>query len=91
MPNSVEFYCCSQFAVTRERIQASPRQFYTDVLMYLQKTQIQGNHHTNKVFTLGDVFTSFWALMFGEAAVLNRGTSDCELFDTPDCDHLTRD
>ena len=91
MPNRIEFYCCSQFAVTRDRIKARPRKFYTDVLMYLHQTQIQGNHHRDKVFTLGDVFTIYWPLMFGESAILGPQMSDCELFDTPDCNRPSRE
>ena len=57
-----------------------PREFYRRTLEYLQDNTITDNHHVGKAFTLGDVFTVYWPLIFGEPAVLNNTTSDCDLF-----------
>ncbi|DBA98269.1 TPA: hypothetical protein ACH3X1_001191 [Trebouxia sp. C0004] len=85
MPSEVEYYCCGQFAVSRQKIQAHNRSFYENMLMYFQSNTIKGNHHVDKVFVMGDILTTYWSMIFGEKPNIAPAHADCELFASPGC------
>jgi len=88
MPSEVEYYCCGQFAVSRQNIQAHNRSFYRNMLMFFQSNTIKGNHHVDKVFVMGDVLTTYWPMIFGEKPSIAPAHADCELFVSPGCSTL---
>ena len=69
MPAKVSYTCCGQFVVPREKITFRPRSFYQAALNYLADNDLRGNHHLDKKYVLGDLFTVYYGMIFGEPAL----------------------
>lgn len=54
MPHKICFACCSQFAVSRERIQQRSRYFWQQNLHYLQYNDIQASNLRPKNYMVGE-------------------------------------
>jgi len=80
MPDIVRFPCCSQFAVTREAVHLRSRFFWQQNIHYMEHNDIQASNLREKSHMVGDIWTPFWPMLFGEKADYERRIPDEELF-----------
>lgn len=80
MPKTISFPCCSQFAVTRDAVHLRSRFFWQQNLHYLEHNDIQASNIKPKMHMVGDIWTVYWPMLFGEPADYQRKVPDHELF-----------
>lgn len=80
MPHRITFVCCSQFAVTKDRILSRRKDFWAQNMHYLLHNDIQAINLRPKYHVIGDIWTIYWPMIFGEAAEYERQIADEELF-----------
>ncbi|CAL8463939.1 g3474 [Coccomyxa elongata] len=71
MPHTIHGPCCAEFIVSRERIEAHPREFYVGLRDWIVDTELDR-------YRSGRVFEYMWAIMFGEPAV-TEPIEECDL------------
>lgn len=65
VPGEIQYFCCGQFAVTRERIMLLPRNFYLQAIYWIENSTLGGS--ISPVYSKSLVFETVWHLLFGEA------------------------
>lgn len=63
MPGEIGNVCCGQFAVSRERIRARPKEDYVRILDWAATTELTDD------FGVGWVMEKLWHIVFGMDAV----------------------
>ncbi|KAK9919029.1 hypothetical protein WJX75_008842 [Coccomyxa subellipsoidea] len=71
MPHIIHGPCCAEFIVSRERIEAHPREFYMGLRDWIRDTELDR-------YRSGRVFEYMWPIMFGEPAV-TKPIEECDL------------
>ena len=69
-------------AFKRISVHRRPLAFWQAALAFTQENDVRANHYNNKNWVLGDVFVTFWALMFGKSPRASEWHTrpDCEIF-----------
>ena len=60
-----------------------PQAFWQALLDFVRLNDLQASHNANKPGVVGDVFVTFWAMIFGKPpkAADWGGIPECDLFD----------
>ena len=79
IPEEVRCSVTAEFFVTRERIQAHPREFYLKNVEYIMTA---GPKYGLNSYTLGCIYEIAWHFIFGEPAYMEGLTiQPCDLFE----------
>merc|ERR1712196_681553 len=83
-PEAFGSYCCSQFVVHRDRLQARPQQFYERIVQYLLgqlplACAQDVSYDARPRIAVSALFEHLWHVVLGEAPVLPPRSSDARL------------
>jgi len=73
LPDQLNFYCCGQFVVSRERIRLRPLQFYQQLFDFVIDERIS-------TYSSSHLLEYTWSYILGEPANRTRYPNDCHVF-----------
>eukprot|EP00754_Rhynchopus_humris_P023956 Rhum_TRINITY_DN14852_c6_g1::Rhum_TRINITY_DN14852_c6_g1_i1::g.123393::m.123393 len=87
LPRCITFYCCAEFAVSRQAIRARPLSFYKEIWSYTLDFVLDENvsrrYQGWALKQIGGFFEHVWHVIFGEPIMMHRYRA-CDYF-TPRC------
>ena len=72
IPPKINFHCCAQFAVSKERMRGRPKKFYADMIEWLENSPVID-------FESSRLFEFSWHMIFGEEAEM-KCQKFCDVF-----------